>query len=41
MNKILYFGLVIGAAACGAVAAWYLTKDKEHKRADEEISEMR
>lgn len=41
MNKILYFGLVIGAAAAGAVAAWYLTKDNEHKRADEEISEMR
>lgn len=34
MNKVLYFGLVIGAAAAGAVAAWYLTKDKAEKEAD-------
>lgn len=41
MNKLLYFGLVIGAAVAGAAVALYYTKDTERKRADEEIAQMR
>ena len=41
MNKLLYFGLVIGAAVAGAAVAIYYTKDTERKRADEEIAQMR
>ena len=41
MNKLLYFGLVIGAAVVGAAVALYYTKDTERKRADEEIAQMR
>lgn len=41
MNKVLYFGLVIGAAVAGAAVALYYAKDTERKRADEEIAQMR
>lgn len=41
MKKLLYFGLVIGAAVAGAAAALYYVKDSERKRADEEIATMR
>lgn len=41
MNKLLYFGLVIGAAVAGAAVALYYTKNTERKRADEEIAQMR
>lgn len=41
MNKLLYFGLVIGAAVAGAAVALYYAKDTERKRADEEIAQMR
>ena len=41
MKKLLYFGLVIGAAVAGAAAAFYYVKDSEHKRAEEEIATMR
>ena len=41
MNKLLYFGLVVGAAVAGAAVALYYTKDTERKRADEEIAQMR
>ena len=41
MKKLLYFGLVIGAAVAGAAAALHYVKDSERKRADEEIATMR
>ena len=41
MKKLLYFGLVIGAAVAGAAAALYYVKDSERKRSDEEIATMR
>ena len=41
MKKLLYFGLVIGAAVAGAAVALYYTKATERKRADEEIAQMR
>jgi hypothetical protein len=41
MNKILYFGIMAGAAAIAAVATWVYAKDKFAKQASDDISEMK
>lgn len=41
MNKVLYFGIMAGAAAIAAVATWVYAKDKFAKQASDDISEMK
>lgn len=41
MNKVLYFGIMAGAAAIAAVATWMYAKDKFAKQASDDISEMK
>ena len=41
MNKVLYFGIMAGAAAIAAVATWVYAKDKFAKQASDETSEMK
>ena len=41
MNKVLYFGIMAGAAAIAAAATWVYAKDKFAKQASDDISEMK
>lgn len=41
MNKVLYFGIMAGAAAIAVVATWVYAKDKFAKQASDDISEMK
>ena len=41
MNKVLYFGIMAGAAAIAAAATWVYARDKFAKQASDDISEMK
>lgn len=41
MNKVLYFGIMAGAAALAALATWKYAKDKYAKEATDDINEMK
>lgn len=41
MNKVLYFGIMAGAAAIAALATWKYAKEKYSKEANDDINEMK